>query len=304
MFQNMSSDIVFPNSKISSSQAGPISIEEIAVGPIEISRLSLTNFKGAFNYQSGVMKNLQLNLKISPYVDWWIKVSVDLGWPFGTVDIIDESGHVNLPSIDTGWSGLGDMNIDPGNMNMSIKEATFGPFKLNPAPIKGDISVRSINVNRINMINTKLPMTGIPAIPGLNLQMPNPMKPMNPSIQETQMQSFQSTGITLPSMTFSDIQALNVQMDQAQSGKLYAKTQSGNIPLGGVSLAGFAGVTLGVKIQTQMQADNLTFNDLNGNVTTDSAVASGFTMNLDINGIIMCYLKLIGYSMPTIEIEG
>lgn len=298
----MSTKVSFPNSTINSSHAGPISIQNLVVGPIEINKVTLTNFNGNFKYQSGKMKNLRLRMKIYPYADWWIKVSVDLGDFFGEITIVDEKGHVDLGSIDTGWSNLGDMDISAGDMNLLVKEASFGPFKLTPSAIEGT-KIRAVDVNSIQMVNTKVP-TGLPSMFGADIEMPNMMKPVNASVQETKMATFSSTGIALPGMSFSNIQALNVKMDEAQSGKLYAKTKSNPINLGGVDLLGFAGVTIGVVIETEMSADSLNFNDLSGNVTTDNAFTSGFTMNMDMRGIIMCYLKLMGYSIPTIAIEG
>jgi hypothetical protein len=228
-------------------------------------------------------------------------VAVDLGW-LGEITIVNESGHIDLGSFDTGWKNLGDMTIDGGKMNILVDDASFGPFTFTPSQTE-NINIQGVDVTRIQMVNTKVPDC-LPSALGADVEMPNMMKPMDVTVQETRMAAFPTTGIMLPEMSFNDIQALNVKIGNAQSGKISAQTTSGNIRVGGVSLAGFAGVTFGVKVHTEMSADNIIFNGLDGRVNTQNARASRFTMNMDMKGIVMCNLKLDNYKIPTIGIEG
>jgi hypothetical protein len=294
-------NVTFPKSTIDSSHTGPVSIENLAVGPVVIKKLTLSNFEGRFKYDSGIMKNFRLKMIIYPYADWWIYVGVDLGWPIGDITIVDESGHIDLPSFTTDQP-LGDMTIDPGEMNILVDDATFGPFSFMPSPVE-ETNIRGVDVKRIQMVNTKVPDV-LPSMLGADVEMPNPMKPVDVNVQETRMRMFSTAGIFLPDMSFRDIQALNVKIGDARSGKISAQTTSGNISVGGFSLAGFAGVNFGVKVHTEMTADNIIFNGLDGKVTTKEASTSSFTMNMDMSGIVMCNLKLDKYKIPTIGMEG
>ena len=296
----MSSHIVIPGSKIASSHSGPISIEEVVVGPIEIENISFTNFSGDFRYQSGVMKNSKIRLKISPYIEWRVRVCIGFGrWE----TCYGGSGTTYLGTIKTDWSSLGDVNIASGKMKLDIKKASFGPLRMSPSPIKGNggnLGVHSIDVDNIEMIQTEVP-TGMPPMLGLEAEVPNMVGPIDATVQETRMEKFKSKGFFSPGMGFRNIKALNVKIDQARSGQLDVNTSLTRTTKW-VNLA-YVGFRLRVTIETWMKADNLIFKTLTGDVMTDLAKVSGFTMNLDIKGITLCNLKLGDYSIPTIKFE-
>lgn len=298
----MSSNVVIPNSKISSSQSGPLSIEDLQVGPISIGKISLSNFTGKFQYKSATMKNLQMRFHITPYIDWRIGIYISMPWPFDDI-YIGDSGHYNFDAIDTNWIHLNDVPISSGNLDLSIKDTSFGPFTIGTTAIKGEVNVESINVDDIKMAQTKVP-TGLPSLMGADIEVPNPVGATNISVLETDMAKFSSRGIIVPNLTFSSIQALNVNIAEAQSGQINVTTKEFNYTAGTANLLGIASITLGFKIWTEMSAANILFDGLSGDVATDSASSSGFTMNVDMNGLVLCRLKLNGFSVPSIKYEG
>ena len=56
-------------------------------------------------------------------------------------------------------------------------------------------------------------------------------------------------------------------------------------------------------IETTMEADNLEFNNIRGNVTSDAINLSNFSMDLDIKGVTVCNMRIKDHEIPRMELE-
>ncbi len=265
-----------------------------------MNQITLNGFKGVFNYGSGVMKNAQMEIIIKPYIDYWWGVCIDL-W----VDeyCVGGSGSVELGTINTGWSNLGNVAIKAGSLSLDVAQTTFGPFKVTPLPIGGKeqmLTVSSIKANEITMKNTSM-STGLPAVLGIDLPVPNPMGPQSIDIENMQMRQFTTEGIRVPPITFKDVEASNIKMDSVESGGFEANG-SFSKSTGWANLV-FVGFRLRVEVESKLKASNLTMKNLSGKVDVDNVVSSGFTMSMSLNGINVAGLRINDFEIPTIQLE-
>ncbi|HEY4699921.1 MAG TPA: hypothetical protein VIH27_06085 [Nitrososphaerales archaeon] len=296
----MTQEIKVPNSKIKSSQTGLVTIQETLVGPINMSQVILNGFKGDFKYSSGTMKNTEIKIVIKPYIDYWWGVCIDF---YFDSYCVGDSGTVSLGTIDTGWSSLGNVLIDGGQLLLDVAKTSFGPFKMTPLPIggkEGGIAVSSIQTDNITMKDTSM-STGLQSVLGIDLPIPNPMGPQSTQIKDTVMERFQSQGIRIPPMTFRDIQSQNIKMDKSRTGGFNA-TGSFTKSTSWVDLT-FIGFRLRFDISSTLKASELIMNDLSGDVKINSATTSGFSMTMDMRGIDIKDLKINNFQIPTIVLE-
>ncbi len=295
-----SQEIKFPISKIGSSEGGVTTIQQAYIGPIVVNQIKLNGFKGLFNYGSGVMKDTQMDIVIKPYIDYWWGICIDFGFDeycYG------DSGSVGLGTIDTGWSSLGDVAIKAGALSLDVAQTTFGPFKVTPLPVGGKeqmLTVSSIKATGISMNNTSMP-TGLPAVLGMDIPVPNPMGPKSIDIESMQMRQFTTEGIRVPPMTFKDVEASNIKMDSAESGGFEA-TGSFTKSTGWANFT-FVGFRLRVEVTSKLKASKLTMKNLSGNVDVDTVESSGFTMSMNLSGINVAGLRINDFEIPTIELE-
>lgn len=276
-----------------------MTVQEALVGQIQISKVTLNGFKGIFDYNSGTMKNTQIQVVLKPSIDWWYGVCVDY-----LIDTycVSDSGNEPLGSIDTGWSNLGDVSINGGKLSLDIAQTAFGPFVMTPS-IGGEnqgMTASSVQTAEVNMEDTRM-STGLPSVLGLDLPVPNPLGPQSVNVKRTQVARFQTEGIKVPPIAFKDIQAQDVKIDKAVSaGFEVSSTFTKSTDWADL---GYVGFRLRVDITSRIKASNITMNGLSGDVQVQSALASGFDMSLTLNKVELKGLRINDFQIPTILVE-
>ena len=305
---------VIPKSEIASSIGGPLSIQEIEISEISIPNLNLKNFSGTFKYDSCKAKNVRLEITLS--ISTKFTGNIDLPWPICWSDFCyGVSGGVDFDSYDENHN-LGDVVFGSGQFSMLSNSTNIGPFSMKPDPIR-ETKIEQVTAQNIQMKCTSIPLDNPLGINiGLCLPIPNPMGPNDVITDQTSIDEMDSTGITSPKASMKNIIALNIKIPSVTTQAFDASSAT---PLTisttkkmygtGVTLHGDADkahidgtLTLKIsKIVMKVQG-GLEFTNLNGSVTTDSAIADKLDLSLILKGIKIKGLNLCGMKIPEIEV--
>jgi hypothetical protein len=141
---------------------------------------------------------------------------------------------------------------------------------------------------------------------------------MNFSVEETKMEELKSTKISSPKITMRNIKAQNIRipsittdpLEISSNTKMTVKTKK-KMHGSGVSRSGDATrvnwmngkLTLNVEHVIMRIKGGIEFKDVRGSVTTDSAVSDGFDMDLNIKGLKIKNLRILGMDMPEVMVE-
>jgi hypothetical protein len=286
---------MIPSSQIASSTTGPATIQQVVVRPVTINSVTMKNFIGNFNYDSGTMVDAEIKIVLKLHLDYWWGVCIDV---FFDTYCVGDNGSVNLGTIDTGWNSLGNLAVAGGKLALNVNQTTFGPFKMSPQPTK-PVSVESIRAEEISMTNTAI-STGAPALLGVSIPVPNVLG--NPSIDTDDMEisQFSTDSIRMPPMSFEQIQAANIRMDSAESDGFQAGG-SFTEATDWLNLA-FVGFRLRVDITSTLKASKLVMNGLTGDVSVKSTDLSNFEMSMTLDGVDVQGLQINNINAPTVDI--
>jgi hypothetical protein len=309
--------ILIPNSEIKSSSGGPMTIDSMVVSAVTIPNVDLKDFKGVFSYASSTAKDVQIEMQLS--INSCFSGIVCVPWPICCVSV---SGGINIDTF-TQTSCLGDIAVEGGSFCMNSSAMSFGPFSMTIPPV-GKTTVAKIQVTDICMHCTEIPMPSPLGITlGDSFPVTNPMGPMDVKIKETKMAELDSTGIAVPAASVKNIKMLNINipsvttkpititsttpMSVPTSMPLYndgSKMGAKVHPYGSADCGKIeTNVTLNVSSVTMTVKGGIEFTDVQGNVTTSSASSGPFDMDLDLKGLKIKGLTLLGLKMPEIEVE-
>jgi hypothetical protein len=312
--RQMTSGILIPESTITSSSGGPITVDTIEVSAVTIPSVELKDFNGVFSYASSKAKNVEIDIQLSICSTFSGVVCVP--WPICCIGVC---GGISIPSF-TQTSNIGDITMGAGSFCMASPTVDFGPFSMTIPPLGGatPTTVAQFQVTDVCMECTVVPMPNPLGITlGDSFPVPNPMGPMNVSIEQTQIGELDSIKIATPPATVSNIKALKIKIPSVTTKPINiasSTTMSVNtsMPLygGGIVRTGKAecaqidtNVTLNVSSVVLKIKGGIEFTDLQGTVTTSSASSGAFDINLDLKGIKIKGLSLHGLNMPEIEVE-
>jgi hypothetical protein len=312
--EKVTSRAVIPNSVIASSIGGPLTVAEIEIGEISIPNLRLKNFSGNFKYDSCKAKSVELEITLS--ISTSFSGNIDLPWPLCWSDFCyGVSGGVDFDSY-VEKQFLGDVVFGAGQFSMLSPSTNIGPFSMTPDPIRRT-TIDQVTANNIQMKCTSIPIdTPLGINIGICLPIPNPMGPNDIATDQTSIDEMDSTGISSPQASMQNISALNVSIPSVttQAFEAQSKTamdiQTSKTMFGsGVSLHGDAEkahikgtVTLHVTNMIMRIKGGLEFTNVNGSVTTNSAIANKLDLNLVLKGIKIKGLNLCGMKIPEIEV--
>ncbi len=316
----MPTGILIPCSEIESSSGGPITVDTIEVSAVAIPSVELKDFNGVFSYASSKAKNVEIEMELSICSTFCGVVCVP--WPICCVGV---SGGLAISSF-TQTSNLGDITMNSGSFCMSSPVMDFGPFSMSIPPLGGAVktTVAKIQVGEINMQCTDVPMQNPLGITlGDSFQVPNPMAPMDVNIKGTEIDEISSTTISTPPATVKNIKALNINipsvttkpiniasstaMSVSMSMPLYNDgstlgkkvTRTGSAECGQIK----SNVTLNVSSVLLKIKCGLEFTNVKGNVTTSSASSGPFDIDLDLKGLTIKGLSILGLQMPEVEVD-
>ena len=313
----MPPDILIPNSSIKSSTGGPMSIDKMEVSAVTIPTVDMKDFEGAFSYSSSVAKDVQVEMTLS--VCSTFSGCVTVCWPICCVGV---SGGIEISTY-TQTNCLGDVAMDGGSFCMSVPDATFGPFSMTIPPVK-NTTVAKIDVTDICMKCTEVPLPNPLGITlGDSFPLPNPMGPMDVKVKETKMADMDSTGIAIPPASMNNIKAMNIKIPSVTTKAMSVTSitpisVSMSMPLydDGSAMGSHihtSGCASNSRIETEMTLNissvkmningGIEFKCVQGTVTTSSADAGPFSMDLNLKGVKIKGLKLLGMEMPEMEVQ-
>jgi hypothetical protein len=307
--------MVIPKSEIASSIGGPLSIEQIEVGSVTIPNLRITNFSGSFTYASCTAKNVELELTLS--INTTFSGNIDLPWPLCWSDFCyGVSGGVDFSAFTETYQ-LGTITFQSGNFSMTAPTTTIGPFSMIPAPIH-NTTIEEVSTENVKMKCTSIPLDAPLGVNiGLCLPIQNLMEPNDVITDETNIQEMESKNISSTRVVMNNISALNISIPsvttpgfEAQSTTPVVVSTTKKMYGSGVTLHGDARDahitgTLTLKLQKMVLRvkGGLEFSDVNGQVTTASAITDKLDMTLILKGIKIIGLNLCGMKIPEIEVE-
>ena len=315
--------IVITDSKIAASLAGPITIEQIQISPVTISKLEMNKFAGEFEYARCIAHDIHVSVDLEARLDFKFEVSID--W---VPDPTAEGGIHFKPFTQS--VALGDMTFVPNNnsdgekkITISSDKMTMGPISMNPDPI-GNVSdptqIDSMKAKDIEMKCTEMPLSN-PLGVYLNSHFPvkNPMDPNDILIEETNMKMLESKKISSPPVKMNNISSLNIEIPSTTTNpfKIVSDTQLDSIvmhmdPTSNTNRWGDADrvydvqeskITLFIKKVTLDVRGGLEFEELKGSISVDSAISSKFDMDLTIKGMKIKGLNICGMYIPEVMVE-
>jgi hypothetical protein len=309
-------EVVIPDSEISSSSGGPITIDRIEVSQASIPSVSLKDFSGSFTYASAKAKNVDMEMTITISSTFSGKVINLPDW------IPDQgvSGGIDFDAF-TQINSLGDIDMSGGSFTMKTKDMSFGPFSMKPDPIGNGskTTVAEMKVEKIDMHCTEIPLQNPLGITlGDSFPVQNPMGPMNIKVKETLMDELDSDKVTIPPATMRNIVAQNIKIPTMTTGPMDVNS---NTPVTVVmtkslydSGAHTSGDAANQKITSTMTVNvkgvklkikgGLEFKGVEGSVTASSAASSApFDVNLVFKGLKILDLQMTGLSLPELEVE-
>ena len=314
----MPTGILIPDSQIKSSSGGPISIDTIQVSAVTIPSVDLKDFKGVFSYASSTAKNVEIDMQVS--ICSTFTGCVHVCWPICCVGV---SGGIAIASF-TQTTPLGDIAMEGGSFCMQSDDVSFGPFSMTVPPL-GKTTVGKIQVTDVCMHCTEVPMASPLGVTlGDSFPVPNPMGPMDVKVKETKIKELDSTGISTPPATVKNIKALNISIPSVTTKPINVVT-SAPMTVGPIAMPLYndgscigskvtqtgraqcskikSNLTLNVSSVTLKIKGGLEFTNVTGNVTTSSANSGPFDLDLDLKGLKIKGLSILGLKMPELEVE-
>lgn len=294
-----------------------MTIDKMEVGAVSIPSVDMKDFKGAFSYASSVAKDVQVQMEVSVCSTFCGVVCVP--WPICCVGV---SGGISISTF-TQTNCIGDVAVEGGSFCMSIANSDFGPFSMTIPPT-GKTTVAKIEVKDICMKYTEVPLPSLLGITlGDSFPVPNPAGPMDVKVKETVMKELDSTGIAVPPASIKNVKVLNIKIPSVTTKPMTIVSPtpvsvSMAMPLyddgsslgSKVTRSGSAqceqietDMTLNISSVTMNIRGGIEFKCVQGNVTTSSASAGPFDMNLDLKCVRIKGLTLLGMKMPEIEVQ-
>jgi len=313
----MPTGMLIPESTIESSSGGPITVDTIEVSAVTIPTVDMKDFDGVFSYASSTAKDVEIDMELSICSSFTGVVCVP--WPICCVGV---SGGISISSF-TQTSNLGDITMEGGSFCMASPDVSFGPFSMTIPPL-GKTTVGQIQVTEVCMHCTQVTIKNPLGITlGDSFPVPNPMGPMCVAIQTTTIDELDSNKISTPPATVKNIKALNIKIPSVTTKPITIASKTAlavntSMPLyndgsalgAKVTRTGSAqcgqidtNVTLNVSSVVLRIKGGIEFTDVEGNVTTSSANSGPFDLNLDLKGIKIKGLSILGMSMPELEVE-
>lgn len=322
----MNPRVVIPDSKISYSIGGPITIDQIEIGEVTIPSVQMNDFAGNFTYASSIAKDVEFEMSLSAHIV--CDGNIDLPDPLGSYDTF---GTMDLPEFAQKCS-VGDIVMNGGSFMMNTPLMNLGPLSMKPDPIgdgNNQTSVLQTKADGIEMTCSEMQLENpLGVYIGSSFPIQNPMKPTNLAIEETSMTKLDSSNISSPPVTMRGIKALNIKIPSVTTGpfEISSDTQTKvetkrNIAKVNDILVDDDGhqvhttndadrinrmdsdLTLTITKITMRVKGGLEFKDLSGSVTTSSAVSDKFGMNLNLKGIKIKGLNICGMKIPEIMLE-
>jgi hypothetical protein len=138
-----------------------VSVGQLAIGPVQIGRLSVTDFHVGLSTGTAALRNFRVTLTLHLSLDWWVGVKIPFdGSPHwsGTIDL--GSPSVTIP--------LGNCTV-PGLQNLSIDvdHLAAGPVVATATPLT-NLTLGTAVAEQIRAQNITVPAQGF-AIAGLAL---------------------------------------------------------------------------------------------------------------------------------------
>lgn len=313
--------VVIPDSKISSSLGGPISVEQIEINKISIPKLSMKDFEAEFEYQECIAKDVHISITLD--VDFHFDGTIIMP---SCIPDQDVSGDVHFNTFEQG-ADLGDItfiSVNNQKIKMSSDEMTMGPLSMTPEPI-GDGNTDITKIENMEVRNVKMKCSEIPLPNPLGVYLdsyfpiPNPMESNDVLIEETNMESLNSTKISSPKITMKDIQSLDVKINSVKTKpftifsdtdlpavSMTKKTNENSVRSGDATRTddNFKGtITLNVKKVTLDVKGGLEFKELKGIVKSASATSDPFNMDLNIQQMKIKGLNICGMNIPELMVE-
>jgi hypothetical protein len=294
-----------------------MTIDKMEVSAVAIPTVEMKDFKGTFSYASSTAKDVQVEMDVSVCSTFCGVVCVP--WPICCVGV---SGGISISSF-TQTNCIGDVAVEGGSFCMSIPKSNFGPFSMTIPPT-GKTTITKVEVKDICMKNTEVPLPSPLGITlGDSFPVPNPAGPMDVEVQETVMKDLDSIGIAVPPASIKNVKVLNIKIPTvttkamtivsptpisvSMSMPLYDDgsslgskvTQSGSAQCGQIE----TDMTLNISSVTMNIRGGIEFKCVQGSVTTSSASAGPFDMNMDLKCVRIKGLTLMGMKMPEIEVQ-
>jgi hypothetical protein len=306
-----SQEVDFPSVGVGSADTGAVTFRQILVGPISLDKLTINDFDGAFQYSSGVLEGVRLEIAITPWISYWFEVGFDTFWgSWVTLFGSPNPSTQTFSTIDPGPFSLPPITLGNGKLTIKSKKITLGPLKMTPRPISssgGAPSVNAIQTGGMTMKNVDVP-TGLPALFGLTLPVPNPMGSESANIEDAQIISVSAERVSLPPITFDAVSAQNIQLDDVEADGFQAKgTGSASTdwwpdspPSGDANGFGFQ---LGVDVAVTITVSKITMSGLNGAVDASLATTSPLRMSITIQGIDVDGIQVNKIQLPTVDLK-
>ncbi len=304
--KKVTSLMAIPDSEIASSIGGPVSIDQIDIGTMIIPSLGLRDFKGDFTYASCKAKSVELEITLSISINFEADISID--W------IPDPHASGGMDFAFTDKYSLGNIDFQPGSFSMKSPKMTMGPFSMTSEPIR-ETKVEEVTTEGIKMKCTSIPLES-PLCTDLGICLPvqNPMCPNNVITEETNIERMDSKKISSRRVVMKDISALNIKIPSVTTEGFEAisttKIKTSKPIPGMVNPRGDATRAYNTKgdftltiTKVIMRVSGLEFRNVEGTVTTASAISDKLDMNLFLKGIKIKGLNLCGMKIPEIEVE-
>lgn len=282
-----------------------LSINSLEMSPIEIDKISLKQFESNFSYGGGELKNtkMKFGIRVDLYweVDQWCISLFDL-----EVCTPGGSGVLGLLNWTSEWQNVGNVTVHPGNMLIQIPDLSL-KFKSDSLRVSPETKDQPITVDKTDMTKIKMEETVVPgSLPALfgggTIPIKNPLGTQDMSICNMEINDFSTIGIRLPPFNMTNLYMTDMKISKVESEgfETTGSVQKDSPKLS--ILGGFIRLWIRATITTTIKTEKMTMNDLQGQVTADSASLSGMHMNLKMKDIRIKNVELEKYDADEIEV--
>lgn len=214
----VSSRMVIPKSRISSSIGGPVSIDQIEIGKVAIRDLKLSDFEGKdLTFDSCTANDVELEIGLTVSVHFYCGVIVPASNPYVAGDLnlpIDK--QFSLPSI-TFYPSEDKLFWD-GRFSMQSQNMSMKNFSMTSEPVQ-NTTVNEITTGAVKMKCTSIPLeTPLCTDLGVCIPVSNPMCPNNVITEETEIKSIDSKQISCPRVAIKETGLLNINIPAVTVG--------------------------------------------------------------------------------------
>jgi hypothetical protein len=278
-----------------------LNMDDLEISPIEIDQVSLSNFSSDFEYQKGSLKNTKMKFEVEVRLNW--KISFRIKFLGETIFSVNKSDSLDLFKFNTGFVDVDTVEVSPGKMNIDIPKLAlkFKAYDLRIAPAEKDkIVADSMKLSNIMMEETSVP-TSSPALFGATIPLQNPFGPQKASIDNTTIDEFEATKIILPPFELHNLHMDNIVVEKVLSDDFSVKAHTTKNS-DEFNLLGIVKLWATIDVKTTMQADEMEFNDLTGNIVSDKTSMSGMTMDFRLKDIQIKNIKLEGFDAKELDV--